>query len=418
MASKSKRIVSLDIGTSKVQVVVADVLSDGQSPLRIHVVAVGRAPSRGLRKGVVIHIDGTIASIGEAIGQAESMIGSSITKVVASVSGAHVQSFNSHGIVGIREGEVSKLDVEKVIEAARAVAIPHDRVVLHVLPQGFVVDKQDAIRNPLGISGVRLESRVHIVSCSSSGSHNVVKSANKCGLSVDKTVLAPLSSAWAVLTPEEQELGACLLDIGGGTCGIVVFQNGAVLHSAVLPIGGNHITNDIAAGLRTPIAAAEEIKKDFGTVSVQQVNPMDTIEVPSTGGRSPRVLSRSILAEIIEPRVRELFHLVAANLRENGVSLHTLSSGLVLTGGTSHLQGICELGEEVFSAPVRSGGITDHSGHKITGLFDLVAGPDSSAAIGGIICTTKGREGELFHPESGKFSGMLRRVGAWMAEHF
>ena len=287
MAAKSNIIVGLDIGTCMITVSVGEVVSDG----KINLIGVGTSPSKGLRKGVVINIEATVESISKAISQAETMAGAEIRAVFASISGSHIRGLNSHGIVGIRNKEVSAYDIEKVIEAAKAVAIPMDREILHVLPQEFIIDEQDGIREPLGISGVRLEARVHIVTGAVASAQNIVKCANKCGLNVKDIVLSSLASGKAVLSPEEQELGVCLVDIGGGTADIAVFHGGAVRYTSVVSIGGNHITNDIAAGLRTPIAAAEEIKCRHGAAISSLIGKSDTIEVPSTGDRSSRILS-------------------------------------------------------------------------------------------------------------------------------
>ena len=306
MAGKSNTIVGIDIGTSKIAVAVGEAKDDGQ----VEVTGVGTAPSKGLRKGVVINIEATVSSISKAVAEAETMAGCDLSSVFASISGGHIKGINSHGIVGIRNKEVTSYDIEKVLEAAKAVAIPLDREVLHVLPQEFIIDEQDGIRDPLGMSGVRLEARVHMVTGSVTSAENIVKCANRCGLTVDGIVLAPLASGSAVVSAEERELGACLIDIGSGTVDLTVFHGGAVKHTAVLSVGGNHLTNDIAAGLRTPIAAAEKIKCEYGTALTSLVSGEDTIEVPSTGGRVPRVLSKLVLSEIIEPRIEEIFSLI------------------------------------------------------------------------------------------------------------
>lgn len=372
MVNKQNTLVGLDIGTTNITVIVADVSGDQ----KVEIVGIGTSASRGLRKGVVINIEATVDSISKAISQAESMSGREISSVFAAISGSHIKGFNSHGIVGVKNREVSSQDIDRVIEAAKAVAIPLDREVLHVLPQEYIIDEQDGIREPLGISGVRLEARVHIVTGSVASAQNVVKCANRCGLVVQDIVLAPLASGRAVVSAEEQELGVCLVDIGGGTTDLTVFHAGAVKHTAVISVGGNHITNDIAAGLRTPIAGAEEIKCKYGTALVSLVSKDETIEVPSTGGRSPRVLSKLVLSEIIEPRVTEIFTLVQRELIRSGCDEY-LTSGIVLTGGCANLGGIASVAENVFNLPVRVG-----TPVGIGGLKDLVSAPEYSTAVG------------------------------------
>lgn len=408
MGSKATTMVGLDIGTSFVKCVVTEVGPDGKS----NVVGVGSSPSRGLRKGVVINIEATVDSISRAIEQAETMAGSDIHGVYAGVSGSHIKGFNSHGIVGVRNREVSTIDVEKVIEAAKAVAIPLDREVLHVLPQEYIIDEQDGIREPLGISGVRLEARVHIVTGAVASAQNIVKCANRCGLVVKDIVLSSLASGRAVLSPEEQELGVALLDIGGGTTDLIVFHGGSVKHTTVVSVGGNHITNDIAAGLRTPISAAEEIKCRFGTAVTNMVKRDETIEVPSTGGRQPRVLSKLVLAEIIEPRVMEMLTLVQKELVRSGCD-ELLTSGLVVTGGSANLHGVCQLAEQVFNLPVRLG-----APHGVGGVVDLVKGPEYATVVG---LALHGAAGQSHHHHSAARKGMgsmLKRAGNWISHHF
>ncbi len=408
MASKSNTLVGLDIGTTNINVTVAEQLPDG----RIDVLGVGSSPSRGLRKGVVINIEATVDSISKAIAQAESMAGTSISSVYAAISGSHVKGFNSHGIVGIKNKEVSPLDVERVIEAAKAVAIPLDREILHVLPQEFIIDEQDGIREPLGISGVRLEARVHIVTGAVASAQNVVKCANRCGLAVKDIVLAGLASGRAVVSPEEQELGVCLVDIGGGTSDVTVFHAGAVKHTSVISVGGNLITSDIAAGLRTPINAAEEIKCRFGAAQASAFNRDETIEVPSTGGRSARVLSKLVLAEIIEPRVIEIFTLLQRDLAKAGC-LEYLTSGIVLTGGSANLSGIAQVGEQVFNLPVRVG-----VPMGVGGLTDLVKAPQYATGVGLVLHGVQNAASGRFSKGRSSFGRALARVGNWFGEHF
>ncbi len=418
VANKSNTIVGLDIGTTTITVVVGEILPDG----KVNIVGVGRSPSRGLRKGVVINIEATVESISKAIEQAETMAGIEISSVIAAISGSHIKGINSNGIVGIKGKEVSPLDVEKVIDAAKAVAIPLDREVLHILPQEFIIDDQDGIREPLGISGVRLEVRVHIVTGAVASAQNIVKCANRCGLSVKDIVLASLASGAAVVSPEEQELGVCLVDIGGGTTDITVFHGGGIKHTSVVAVGGAHITNDIAAGLRTPIAAAESIKCEYasalGSASAQSALSHqstlfdETIEVPSTGGRPPRVISRTVLSDIVEPRMNEIFTLVQRELMRAGCE-EFLTSGLVLTGGTANLQGIEQLAENIFDLPVRVG-----SPIGISGVVDLVKGPEYATAVG--LALQGAKEGSLSALSGNRsWTGrVFQRVSNWFAEHF
>lgn len=409
MATKSNIIVGLDIGTTNIMVVVGQLSADS----RLDVIGVGVSPSRGLRKGVVINIEATVDSISKAIQQAETMAGCEITSVFAAISGSHIKGFNSHGIVGIKNKEVSRQDIAKVIEAAEAVAIPMDREVLHVLPQEFIIDEQDGIKEPLGISGVRLEAKVHIVTGAVASAQNIVKCANRCGVTVNDIVLASLASGRAVVSTEEQELGVCLLDIGGGTTDLTVYHGGAVKHTSVVSVGGNHITNDIAAGLRTPIAAAEEIKCKYGSALVSSVSKDDTLEVPSTGGRTPRILSKLVLSEIIEPRVTEIFTLVQKDLVKAGME-DFLTSGLVLTGGTANLAGIRQVAEQVFNLPVRVGAPTG-----IGGLTDLVKSPEYSTAVGLILWGAhSSSDSKSLNNSSNNLTRTFKRVSNWFSEHF
>ena len=408
MASKSNTVVGLDIGTTNITVIVASISPEG----KVEIIGVGTSPSKGLRKGVVINIEATVDSISRAISQAETMSGVEIHSVYAAISGSHIKGFNSHGIVGIKNREVSQFDIDKVIEAAKAVAIPLDREVLHVLPQEFIIDEQDGIKEPLGISGVRLEARVHIITGAVASAQNIVKCANRCGLNVQDIVLASIASSRAVLSPEEQELGVALIDIGGGTTDLTVFHAGAVKHTAVVSVGGNHITNDIAAGLRTPLSAAEEIKCKYGTGLSSQVSQDETIEVSSTGGRPARVLSKLVLSEIIEPRVSEIFTLLQRELIRSG-SDEYLTSGLVLTGGGAKLKGIAQVAEQTFNLPVRVG-----APRGIAGLNDLVNMPEYSTAVG-LVLYAAGNS-ERLRSVRGRFSigRMFKNVGNWFSEHF
>lgn len=408
MPTPTSLIAGLDIGTSSIKVVVGERTAEG----KVDIIGVGAAPSRGLRKGVVINIEGTVSAIGKAVAQAETMAGCEVSNVFATISGSHLKSQNSHGIVGIKNKEVSTQDIERVIEAAKAVAVPLDREILHVLPQEFVIDEQDGVRDPLGISGVRLEARAHIITGAIASAQNIVKCANRSGLAVQDIVAAPLASAKAVLSQEEQELGVCLVDIGGGTCSISVFQNGAVKFTSVLAVGGNHITNDIAAGLRTPLAAAEKIKCDYGTAVASGMSKDDTIEVPSVGGRPPRVVSKLILAEIIEPRVSEICAFVQHELIKAGCE-EGLTSGIVITGGTADLPGLVRVAEPIFNLPVRVG-----TPIGIGGLLDLVKAPEYAAAVGlvlhGASHVASGRSASA----KGAVGRAVQRMVGWFTEHF
>jgi cell division protein FtsA len=374
MAKKleERLIVGLDIGTSKVLAIVGEINPAGE----IEIIGVGHHVARGMRKGVVANIESTVQSIQRAVEEAELMAGCQIYSVYAGIAGAHIGSFNSHGVVAIRDEEVRSGDIERVIEAARALAIPNDQKVLHILPQEFVIDGQEGIREPIGMSGVRLEAKVHIITGAVSAAQNVIKCIRRCGLEVDDIILEQLASSQAVLTEDERDLGVCLVDIGGGTTDIAIFTEGAIRHTAVIPIAGDQVTNDIAVALRTPTQAAEDIKKRYGCALIQLAHSDETIEAPSVGDRPPRRLARQTLAEVIEPRVEELFELVKRELRRSGFE-ELIGSGIVLTGGSSKMDGIVELAEEVFHVPVRLG-MPNH----IAGLSEVVKNPIYSTGVG------------------------------------
>ncbi|HEY1057881.1 MAG TPA: cell division protein FtsA [Limnobacter sp.] len=365
-------IVGLDIGTSKVVAMVAELQSDG----RFEVIGVAQHESRGLKKGVVVNIEATVQSIQAALEEAELMADCKIKTVLTGIAGSHIRSFNSSGMVAIKEREVTQADVARVIETAKAVNIPTDQQILHVLPQEFIVDGQEDVREPLGMSGVRLETRVHIVTGAVSAAQNIVKCVRRCGLEVQDLMLQPLASSMAVLTEDEKELGVVLIDIGGGTTDIAVFTGGAIRHTAVIPIAGDQITNDIAMALRTPTPDAEEIKLRNGVAKQVLADPHAKIDVPGIGERDTRTLSKQALAAVIEPRVEELFLMVQQVLRESGYE-ELLSSGVVLTGGTSLMPGIAELGEDIFMKPVRIG-VPEYDG----GLADMVRTPRFATAMG------------------------------------
>jgi len=343
-------LAGVDVGTSKVCALVAD--QSGNSEIAL--LGFGVAPCTGLRKGVVVNIEATVEAIGAAVKEAERTSGTRIGTAAIGVSGGHIRGLNSHGIVAVRGGEVGGRDVERVIDAARAVAIPLDRQVLHILPQQFAVDDQEGVRNPVGMAGVRLEARIHIVTAAQSYGQNLTKCCERAGITPSELVFEPLASAESALYPEEKELGVALIDIGGGTTDIIVYHAGAVMHTAVLPIGGNHLTNDIAAGLRTPAADAENLKIANGVATSLVVARDDKVQVPGVGGREPRVIAKRILAEIIEPRMEEIFTMAGRELARSGVA-ESLASGLVLVGGSSLLVGTQELAERVFNLPVRRG---------------------------------------------------------------
>ena len=365
-------IVGLDIGTSKVVAIVGEISPDGE----MEIVGIGSHVSRGLKKGVVVNIESTVQSIQRAVEEAELMAGCEIHSVYAGIAGSHIRSLNSHGIVAIRDGEVNASDVERVIDAARAVAIPADQKILHIMPQDFVIDGQEGIREPIGMSGVRLESRVHMVTGAVSAAQNIIKCVRRCGLEVDDIILQQLASSYSVLTEDEKDLGVCLCDIGGGTTDIAIFVNGAIHHSAVIPIAGDQVTNDIAVALRTPTHHAEDIKIKYACALSQLANSEETIEVPSVGERPPRRLERQTLAEVVEPRYEELFGLVQNELKRSGFE-EMVVAGVVLTGGGSKMEGAIDLAEEVFHMPVRLG-----SPQYVAGLIDVVRNPIYATGVG------------------------------------
>ncbi|OED40682.1 cell division protein FtsA [Chromatiales bacterium (ex Bugula neritina AB1)] len=370
--SEQRIVVGLDIGTSKIVAIIANVIDDD----RVEIIGLGHKPSQGLKKGVVVNIESTVNSIREAVHEAELMAGVQVKSVYAGIAGSHIKSMNSHGIVAIRDGEVSASDVERVIDAAKAVAIPADQKILHVLPQEFIIDNQDGIREPIGMSGVRLEAKVHLVTGSLSSAQNISKCIERCGLDTDDVILEQLASSFAVLTEDEKDLGVCLVDIGGGTTDIAVFTDGAIRHTAVIPIAGDQVTNDIAVALRTPTQYAEDIKVRYACALRQLADPEEAIEVPGVGDRAPRELARQTLAEVVEPRYEELLSLVQAELQRSGFE-ELCGSGVVLTGGSSKMEGVVELAEEVFHMPVRLG-----EPQNIFGLADVVCNPIHATGVG------------------------------------
>ena len=413
MAKKDdeKLIVGLDIGTSKVLAIVGETSPSGE----VEVIGVGYHPSRGMKKGVVVNIESTVQSIQRAVEEAELMAGCQIHSVYAGIAGSHISSFNSHGIVAIKDKEVGQGDVDRVIEAARALAIPADQKVLHILAQEFIIDNQDGIREPIGMSGVRLEAKVHIVTGAVSAAQNIIKCVRRCGLEVDDIILEQLASSMSVLTDDEKELGVCIVDIGGGTTDISVFTEGAIQHTSVIPIAGDQVTNDIAVALRTPTQHAEDIKKKYGCALTQLAHRDETIEVPSAGDRSPRKLARQTLAEVIEPRIEELYGLVQAELRRSGFE-DVIGSGIVLTGGSAKMEGMIDLAEEVFHMPVRMG-IPQYVG----GLKGVVQNPIYATGVGLVLYGTKSQEGRHFVPhhvsETG-IKGLWHKMKSWFQGNF
>jgi cell division protein FtsA len=404
-------IVGLDIGTSKVVALVGEIGADGA----IEVVGLGSHPSRGLKKGVVVNIESTVQSIQRAVEEAELMAGCEIHSVFAGIAGSHVRSLNSHGVVAIRDREVSEVDVTHVIDAAKAVAIPADQRILHVLPQEYIIDGQEGIRDPIGMSGVRLEAKVHIVTGADSAAQNIVKCVQRCGLAVEDVVLEQLASSHAVLTEDEKELGVCLVDIGGGTTDIAVFSQGAIRHTAVIPIAGDQVTNDIAVSMRTPTHYAEDIKVRYACALSQLANSDESIEVPSVGDRPARRLARQTLAEVVEPRYEELFGLIRDELRRSGFE-ETIAAGIVMTGGSARMEGAIDLAEEIFHMPVRLG--LPHQ-QQVKGLADVVQNPIYSTAVGLLLHARENSQGQgRGRNLPGNVQGAVDRMLSWFKGNF
>ncbi|MBA4741952.1 MAG: cell division protein FtsA [Azoarcus sp.] len=410
MSKESKElVVGLDIGTSKVTCLVAQALPDGE----LEVVGLGTQPMSGLKRGVVVNIEATVDAISRVIQEVEMMADCKIRDVFTGIAGSHIKSFNSNGMVAIKDNkEVSPLDVERVIEVARAMPIPAEQQILHILTQEFIIDGQGGVREPIGMSGVKLEVKVHIVTGAVSAAQNVVKCVRRCGLEVVDLVLQPLASSHAVLTEDEKDLGVCLIDIGGGTTDIAVFTQGAIRHTAVLPVAGDQITNDIAMALRTPTSEAEELKIQYGVAMHSMADPEQMIEVPGVGDRPARALSRQRLADVIEPRVSEMFELVQAELRRSGYE-ELLSSGVVLTGGSSVMNGMVELAEEVFHLPARIGA-PQYRGP----LADVVCQPYYATAMGLVIEGQAQRRRGLIGRDPGNLRDWVARARAWLERNF
>ncbi len=402
-------IVGLDIGTSKIVAMVAELKPDGG----FDVIGYGTHVSRGLKKGVVVNIESTVHAIQRALEEAELMADCKIREVFTGIAGSHIRSFNSHGMVAIKDREVSQPDVERVIDTARAVNIPTDQQILHILNQEFIIDGQEDVREPLGMSGVRLEVKVHIVTGAVSAAQNIMKCVRRCGLEVQDLILQPLASATAVLSEDEKDLGVCLVDIGGGTSDIAVFTQGAIRHTAVIPIAGDQITNDIAMALRTPTKEAEEIKRRFGCALRELADTKDVVEVPGVGDRGGRQLSRQTLAEVIEPRVEELYTLIQAELRRSGFE-ELLSSGIVITGGSSAMPGMVELGEEIFHMPVRLG-TPAYQGL----LAEVVRNPRYSTVMGLLYAAhTHHQRARIARMQGTSFKQILGRMKTWVQGNF
>jgi len=407
MSGKSDILVGLDIGTTKICAVVGETTAEG-----VDIVGIGMSPSTGLRKGVVVNIEQTVQSIKKALEEAELMAGCEIRSVYAGIAGSHIMGFNSHGVIAVKGGEVTQKDVHRVIDAAKAVAIPLDRELIHILPQEFIVDEQRGIEDPLGMAGVRLEVKVHIVTGAVSSAQNIVRSCHRSGLDVSDIVLESLASANAVLTEEEKEIGVALVDIGGGTTDLSVFSNDSIKHISILALGGSNLTNDIAFGLRTPVTSAEKIKVKYSCALADMVQNNETIEVPSVGGREPRHVSRRVLAEICEPRVEEILSLVDQELVRSGYK-SMIGAGVVLTGGSSLIEGITELGEQVFNVPVRVG-----YPQGIGGLKDVVMNPKYATAVGLLMYgANKAKTDHRFRiREKNVFNRILSRMRRWFAD--
>jgi len=402
-------IVGLDIGTSKVVAIVGKRKMDGS----IEVVGVGSNPSKGLKRGVVVNIEVTVQAIQRAVEEAELMAGCRIHSVYAGIAGSHIKSLNSHGIVAIRDREVTQADIDRVIDAAQAVAIPADQKILHILPQEFVIDNQEGIKEPLGMSGARLEAKVHLVTCAVNAAQNIEKCIRRCGLEVDDIILEQLASSHAILTEDEKELGVCVVDMGGGTTDIAVFTGGAIRHTAVIPIAGDQVTNDIAMALRTPTQNAEEIKIKYACALTQLAGADETIKVPSVGDRAPRDLSRQALAEVVEPRYEELFMLVQSELRRSGFE-DMIPAGIVITGGASTMEGVVELAEEIFHMPIRLA-----CPQAVSGMTEVVNNPIYATGVGLLIHGFRQIDlGRAPVIKGGSAPTMFERMKAWFTGHF
>jgi cell division protein FtsA len=408
MGRKNDVLVGLDIGTTKTTAIVGEVTETG-----IDIIGIGTSPAKEMRKGVVINIDSMVESIKMAVEEAEHMSGCRINSVYVGIAGNHIKGQNSLGIVSIKGREVDEDDVQRAIEASRAIAIPVDREIMHILPQNYVVDGQDGIKDPIGMSGVRLEAKVHIVTGSTSAIQNIVKSVNRVGLDIDDIVLEQLAASEAVLSADEKDLGVVLIDIGGSNTGIAIFSEGSIKHTAILPVGGNYLTSDIATGLRTPFNEAEKIKIKNGCAMTSMIPKEETIRVPSVGGREDREVSRQILGRIVEPRMEEILNLAYKEIVRSGFE-DLLAAGVVLTGGTSLLYGISELAEQIFDMPARKGSPTG-----VGGLSDVVNSPVYATGVGLIVYSGKQLSGDsIYRKTSGIFGNITRTIKKWFSEFF
>lgn len=410
MARHERYVVGLDIGTSKVCTVVGELLDEGG----VDVIGLGVAESRGLKRGVVVNLEAAVESIRKSIEEAELMAGVEVGTVHLGINGPHIKGFNSRGVVAVagKNREVTRDDVRRAIDAARAVSLPAGREILHVLPQDFVVDEQEGIGAPVGLTGARLEVNVHIVTGSATATQNLIACVNRAGVEVTDTVIGQLASAEAVLTPDEKELGVAVLDVGGGTADLAIFERGSLWHTAVIAVGGDHFTNDIAVGLRTPIPEAEKIKRRAGCALSSMVEEEETIEVASVGGRRPRVMGRRILADILQPRAEEIFHLVWDEINKAGYE-KSLNSGLVFTGGGSILEGLSEIAEQIFDLPIRRG-----SPSGVGGLTDHVANPAYATAVGLVLYAERHRAPDPARSGGGAITRMVGRLRTVFKEFF
>jgi len=400
-------IVGLDIGTNKIACVVAEASPDGS----IDVIGIGKHPSRGLRKGVVVNIESTVESIRLAVEEAELMAGVEINSVFVGIAGSHIRGCNSHGVVATKNGEVTEEDVSRAVDAASAMAIPADQKILHILPQEFIIDQQDGSREPIGMSGVRLEARVHMITGAVSSAQNIIKCCNRCDLDVADMVLEQVASSEAVLSQDEKDIGVVIVDIGGGTTDIAIFVDGAICHTSVIPIGGDHLTNDLVSGLRTSAREADLLKIKYGSCMVEFISPDEQVEVPSVGGRPPRPMPRQIMAQILEPRVQELFELVKAEVQRSGYQ-ERIAAGLVLTGGSSLLEGMVELAEETFDGlPVRIG-----KPHGVGGLVDVVSSPIYATGVGLLLYGQRYRQQSHHKHASQAQKGMFQQLRRWFGD--
>lgn len=403
MARLNQIIVGLDIGTSKIACIVAEAGPDG----RLDIVGIGTHPSNGLRRGVVVNIESTVESIRLAVEEAELMADVDIKKVYVGIAGSHIRGYNSHGVVATKNGEVTEEDVTRVVEAAKAMNIPADQQILHVLPQEYIIDRQDGIREPVGMSGVRLETRVHVITGAVSSAHNIIKCCNRCDLDVSSVVLEQIASSEAVLSQDEKDIGVMLVDIGGGTTDLAIFIDGAIRHTAVIPVGGDHLTSDLVAGLRTSAREADILKKKYGSCMSSMILADETVEVPRVGGRPPQSMPRQVMAQLLEPRMQELFELIREELDRSGYK-ELVAAGVVLTGGSSLLEGALELADEVFELPVRLG-----RPQNVGGLIDVVNSPVFSTGVGLIQYGQRYREEQGMRFDEGSSEGIWTSVRRW-----